>query len=166
MLHCFFEAHSFLFLLQESADKVLGEVAVFAPCRAIERRLTFDDVLDGAGVILRLERCGASEHLEYGDAQCPKIDPLIVATADVDLRCLVEMRTNYSKHVSPTPPLKGLLTDAEINDLHSFGLSAIENILGLDISMANIAVMQILDRGHQLLCHQFHLLLIGDVDIG
>lgn len=74
------------------------------------------------------------------------------------------MRTNYSKHVSPAAPLKGLLANAKINDLDPLGLPAVENVLRLDIPMANIAVMEILDSLDQFLCHQFDLLLAGDAD--
>jgi hypothetical protein len=165
VLHGFFEAHSLLFLFKESADEVFCKAAVFVPGWALERRLASDDVLDGAGVILRLERGGASEHFEHGDAESPKINPFVVASADVDLWSLVEMRTNYSKHVPPAPPLKGLLADAKIDYLHSSGLPAVKNILGFDIPMANITVMQVLDSLHELLGHRLDLLLGADVDV-
>jgi hypothetical protein len=165
VLHGFFEAHSLLFLFKESADEVFCEAAVFVPGCALERRLASDDVLDGTGVILGLERGGASEHFEHGDAESPKINPFVVASADVDLWSLVEMRTNYSKHVPPAPPLKGFLADAEIDYLHSFGLPAVKNILGFDIPMANITVMQVLDSLHELLGHRLDLLLGADVDV-
>ena len=74
------------------------------------------------------------------------------------------MRTNYSKHISPAAPLEGLLADAEIDDLDPLGLPAVEDVLRLDIPVANIPVMQILDSFDQFLGHQFDLLLAADVD--
>lgn len=76
------------------------------------------------------------------------------------------MRTDYSKHVPPAAPLEGLLADAKIDDLDPLGLPAVENILGLDVPVANIAVMQILDGPDQFLGHQLDLLLAGDADFG
>lgn len=74
------------------------------------------------------------------------------------------MRTNYSKHVPPAAPLEGLLADAEIDDLDPLGLPAVENILRLDVPVANIAVMQILDGFDQFLGHQLDLLLASHAD--
>ena len=115
-------------------------------------------------MVLRLERSGTGEHFEDGYSQCPEINPFVVASPDIDFWGLVEMRTNYSKHVPPAAPLEGLLADAEIDDLDPLGLPTVENILGLDVPVANIAVMQILDGFDQFLGHQLDLLLASHAD--
>lgn len=52
MLHCFLQTHPLVLLLQQTQNKILGEVAVLAPGWALEGRLTLNDVLNGAGVEL------------------------------------------------------------------------------------------------------------------
>jgi hypothetical protein len=63
------------------------------------------------------------------------------------------MRTNYSKHISPAAPLESLLTNPKIDDLDRLGLPAVENILRLDVPMANISIVEILDSLDQFLGH-------------
>jgi hypothetical protein len=104
----------------------------------------------------------ACDEFEDSDAQGPKIDPFVVSASNVDLRSLVEVGADHGEHVPARSFLKSFLADSKVDDLDFLGLGAIENILRLDVPVADVAVVQVLDGGDQLLYNDFKLCLIGD----
>jgi hypothetical protein len=72
------------------------------------------------------------------------------------------MSANNSEHIPPSSSLEGLLADAKVNNFDHFRLLAIENILGFNISMAYISMMQVLYGINEFLDDEFQLFLIFD----
>lgn len=159
---CVFEAHAFLPQLQQLAHEVLGEGAVAAPGRVVEAYLALGDLLDGGRVVLGFKGSVAGDHPEDSDSQGPQIDPLVVASSEVHFRSLVVVSADHGQHVPAHSSLVGLFADAEVDELYCPADRTVEYILGLDVAVAYIPVVQILQRLDQLLDHVLQLLLGGE----
>lgn len=118
-----------------------------------EGELPLHDVGYGLAVVLRLEGRHSRHQFEHRYAQSPKIDPLIVSPALEHLGGAIIGRPGEGQHLLLSTTIHQLLTDAEIDQFDTAVSPVIEDVLGLDIPMADLLLM---DEGQGLeqLVHQ------------
>lgn len=74
------------------------------------------------------------------------------------------MSSNYGQYISPDSSEESLLGNSEINDLDFVLRLIIENVLGFDISVADVSVVQVLDGLKNLIDYIFELLFGLDLE--
>ena len=92
-------------------------------------------------MVLRLERSIPTDYSENGDSQCPKVNSFIVSSPDKDLRSDVVVRPNNGEHVPPGSPQESFLGNAKVDYLYFVLPLVVEDVIRLDIPVANIFVV-------------------------
>ena len=123
---------------------------VVVPVFLLERESRLLDSPHSLRVVLRLEGSPASHQFEDGHTKCPQVDPLVVASADKNLRRHVVVGADDGEHVSPLTAQEGFLGDAEVDDLDLLVGFVVEDVLWLDVSVADISAMKISKSGQYL----------------
>jgi hypothetical protein len=109
-------------------------------------------------VICRLK--GRSPHHQLVDscAERPKIHSFVIPSALKHLGCPVKQRPRDCEHVDLSAPVQHFATNPKIDYLHHFLLLVVENVLRLDVPVANALRMDIGQRLQNLIHDLFQLL--------
>ena len=81
MILSLLQSHPFIFFLQQSVHKVLCEIVVLTPNFNVELYLSFDDIIDGVRMILRLKGSFSSDKFVNDDSECPEVNSLIITSS-------------------------------------------------------------------------------------
>lgn len=110
-----------------------------------------DDILDGHGQIVGLEGGPAlGEELVEGDATGPQIHFLVVAPAEEHLGCPIVEGARDGEHFLLGAPLHYLLADAEIDEFYFAVGPVVQDVFGLDVPVAHILRVDVLQGADQL----------------
>lgn len=96
-------------------------------------------------MILGEEGCLPCHHLVECHANRPHIHELVVPSTQQHFRRQILRSPNDCQHVSSRSPLKGLLGDPKINNFDSFSLHVEEDVVRLDVAMADVAFVDVRD---------------------
>jgi len=143
------ECHPALLAFEELAYEVLSLWAEALPLPAHKSHLPLHDFGDRLGVVLGFEGGLPSDQLEDGHSQRPEVDALIIAPAEVDLRGEVAVAADDGEHLPLFAHLEGLLGNAEVDDLDGLSLLVVEDVLRLDVAVADVVAVEVGDYPHQ-----------------
>ena len=111
-------------------------------------------------MVFTLEGSAPCDKFVDSDSDGPNVHFLIIATSSEYLGGKVEVGSNYGEHVSPLPSLKSFLANSKVNNFDSLHDRIVEYILGLDVPMTNISLMNIGDSVKNLGENNSKLILI------
>ena len=111
-------------------------------------------------MVLRFKRGIPRNHLINGNTNCPQVNSFIITSANVYLRSKIEMRSNDSEHISSGTSLKSLFSNLKINKFDFLCFAIIKYVFKLDISMANVSIVDIFNCSYNLPDNMLYLFLI------
>mmetsp|Transcript_88776 Transcript_88776/g.286900 ORF Transcript_88776/g.286900 Transcript_88776/m.286900 type:complete len:318 (-) Transcript_88776:65-1018(-) len=146
----------------QTSDQVLRVLGYVLPIRRIEAELAKSDLAQHLGIRVAEERRVATEHDIHYDAHAPEIGELVILALQ-HLRSDVVRRASLRLHVLAFMELAG---QAEVDDFQRALIDAIfvlkEEVLGFQISVADVGFMHVVD-GFDDLLHQSSSLHLREV---
>lgn len=109
-------------------------------------------------MVLRLERSHPSQQLIHSYAQSPHIHQLVIPPSLKHLRRPVVRRPCQSQHLPLDSPSNQLFADSKVNQNDPLLLFIVEDVLGLNIPMANLVRVNV-DESLDDLKHQLFYFL-------
>jgi hypothetical protein len=76
------------------------------------------------------------------------------------------MRADDGEHIPPGAPLKGLLSNAKVNNLYLLVSAAIENVLRFNVTMTYIMVVEVANCSDEFLDDLFELVFLEERALG
>mmetsp|Transcript_7809 Transcript_7809/g.21330 ORF Transcript_7809/g.21330 Transcript_7809/m.21330 type:complete len:331 (+) Transcript_7809:626-1618(+) len=139
--------------LQKVPDQVLGIIGNVLPVRRIEGEIAQANLRQHLGVCLTKERRVSTEHDVHDDTNTPAITQLVVLPGQY-LWCNVVWGSRFGvQHLVLLKPTR----QTEINDLQQGLLDGLlrqeEKVLRLQVPVADMILVHVVDRSHNLL-HQ------------
>lgn len=150
---CLLRGQPLCTLFQQSYHQVSAGFA--EPCLRLsgEGKFPLHDVGYGLTVVFRLKGGHSRHQFEHRHTQSPKIDPFIVSPALKHLGSAIIGRPREGQHLLFSTAVHQLLAYPEIDQLDTVVALVIEDVLGLDIPMADLMVVD-KDQSLEQLVHQ------------
>lgn len=115
-------------------------------------------VFDGLNVVLGGEGSAADYHFVQSHSHCPAVHFLGVAPAVEHFRRFVVQSPRFCEHFLVPPSQPHVFADSEVNDFEDLLRGVVENVLGLYVSVAKVAAVDVLQRLEQFVEHCLQLL--------